>query len=451
MLDAEARVLSRQIPLTTEISEESFLEHYSGRRKNRYKQAIDSLKTKALDPARESCISAFVKAEKMNPDAKKNPDPRMIQARNARYNTAIGRFLKPIEHHLYRLKSDQSGLPMVGKGHSQQDRGKILAKKFARFSEPVCVSIDASRFDQHVHHDVLKVEHGVYKRSNRDQYFATLLAQQLNNRCFTRGGLKYKAKGKRMSGDMNTALGNCVLMIIMILSCLKSLLISKFEVFDDGDDCLIIIEKKDLPTLMQSMPSTFLEFGQELKIENIAYSLEEVEWCQCKPVLDSDGSYQMCSNWRKILSQSASGVQHWDNHERQDMSFSVGQCIMAVHPNMPIISSYAKRLCSVGGSMHRDIVNTDWVFKVAPTGKFDNLGSLTPGQVTIETRSSFAKAFGIDEIEQLRIEEALEGWIPLDGGILDAGNVVSGNWEWNYPPGSHPADRDVVPTSSYLP
>lgn len=450
-LHAEARQLSRQIPETTQMSYGGFLDHYSGRRRARYEQAVTSLTYKPLDPIRESYISAFVKAEKFDPAAKTNPDPRMIQARNSRFNTEIGLFLKPIEHHLYRLKDATSGLPLIGKGLNHQARGSVLAKKFRRFKKGVCFSIDASRFDQHVARQVLEVEHSVYLRSNNDSYFRTLLKQQLKNRCFTRNGWGYSVDGGRMSGDMNTALGNCVLMVCMVRAAMKQLNVVNFDIFDDGDDCLVFCEEEDFEVCNNGMIPVFLEFGQELKIENVARSLEEVVWCQCRVVEGLDGDMQMCADWRKVLSQSCAGVIHWDKDNRKDMAFSVGQCLLAVYPGMPIIHKYATRLCSTGGSLHKDIFNTDWLYKLAPTGLGSRLGTLFADTPTQGTRSSFAAAYGIDEIEQLRIEEALDNWMPCVDLPVIAGHTVNGSWEWKYPLGCHPTDRDVIPPNCYIP
>jgi hypothetical protein len=445
LLYAEARILCRQLPLTAPMSTEAFVDHYSGRRRERYQQAVDSLSVKPLDPVRESYINAFVKAEKFNPAAKRNPDPRMIQARNARFNTSIGVYLKPIEHHLYRLKS-ASGLPLIGKGLNHQERGEVLWEKWNRFSKPVCVSIDAKRFDQHVAAKVLEVEHWVYLRCCGDHEFAWMLKQQLKNRCFTRNGWRYKVDGSRMSGDMNTALGNCVLMILMVHAALRALGVSKFELFDDGDDCLIILEESQLLTFLDGVDSQFLAFGQEIKIENIAKEFEDIEWCQTRPVRGLNGRYQMCASWRKTLSQGCAGTHYWDNHRAPDMSFSVGQCIAAVYPAMPIIWKYAQRLCT-RGQMHKDLINTEWLFKLSRTNLQGALGKLEANPPDMDTRSSFARAWGVDEIEQLRIEKTLDDWTPCMGTPTIAGNPVSGDWVWEYPPGCCPTDRDVIPST----
>jgi len=247
-----------------------------------------------------------------------------------------------------------------------------------------------------------------------------------------------------MSGDMNTALGNCVLMIIMVWAALKKLNISSYEIFDDGDDCLIIIEDSDLETLLAGLGPIFLSFGQEIKIENVAREFGLIEWCQTRPVIGLDGQYQMCANWRKTLSQACAGTHYWDTRKGADMSFSVGQCILAVYPSMPILWKFSQRLCSIG-SMHNDLINLDWIFKLVRTEGGKQLGQLEAAPPTLEMRTSFKTAWGIDEIEQLRIEQSLEKWHPCGAPPVLCGNPVSKDWEFNYPPGLCPTDRDIVP------
>lgn len=73
------------IPPTTAWSFNDFVNSYTGRKRGVYERAVSSLATKPLD-IRDSYIQAFVKAEKINFSAKKDPAPRVIQPRSPRYN-----------------------------------------------------------------------------------------------------------------------------------------------------------------------------------------------------------------------------------------------------------------------------------------------------------------------------------------------------------------------------
>lgn len=427
-MQVEAKRLIRELPNTARLSYDEFVEHYSGKRRNRYQSAVDSLIAQPLEIAKESDIKAFVKAEKFNPAAKVNPDPRVIQARHPRYNVELGRYLKPIEKQLYGLRSDK-GFPLLGKGLSMQKRGSVLYKIWQTFRNPVCVSLDASRFDQHVDASALSIEHFIYKCLNEEEYLASLLKRQIHNKCVTNTGVKYRTKGKRMSGDMNTALGNCLLMIMMVRAYLKDVGIEG-DIFDDGDDVLVIIEAENLPKLLATVEEGFLEFGHEIKVENIAARIEDVNWCQSKPVINHEGRYRMVADWKKVLAQSTSGVQHW--HEpttRVDVAFSVGQCLLALYPGVPIISAYARALCK-SGAMSKGIYDTDWLHKIQGTSV--KLGELQYHAPTIEERTSFFKAWGVDEIDQLTIEAQLWDWqVPTSNVVVTDDVGVDRDWNWH--------------------
>jgi hypothetical protein len=387
------------------------------------------LEERALELPREARISAFVKSEKFAPSAKVNPDPRMIQARSPRFNVEIGIFLKPIEHYLYRLK-DQEGFPMVAKGMAPWQRGEWLYKMWDCFDKPVAVILDGSRWDQHVSDSVLRVGHIVYLSCCNDPWFRTLLKCQLKNKCRTSGGWRYVAKGCRMSGDMDTALGNCVLMILMICAICRKLDV-RFKILDDGDDVVVMMEERDHARFMENVSSLFLSFGQEVKVESIARKMEDIDFCQARPVLTNTGGFTMLPNWRKVVSQGTAGVRYWaEPRTRIDMAYSVGQCLLALYPGMPIIQAYASMLCREG-SFNRSILDTDWMFKVLPTGRVRELGVLGPEVVTIETRVSFMRAYGLTPEEQMVMEKAITAW-ELPVGLHEAPQPVSGEWLWNH-------------------
>ncbi len=113
------------------------------------------------------------------------------------------------------------------KGMDVRTVAKVLREKWDMFPNPVAIGLDASRFDQHVSVPALEFEHSVYlscfKQKKHRERLAKLLKLQLENHCTgyaEDGVIKYTTTGTRMSGDMNTSLGNCVLMCSLIHSYL---------------------------------------------------------------------------------------------------------------------------------------------------------------------------------------------------------------------------------------
>lgn len=386
---------------------------FKGSRRKKYQLAYESL---TVDPltATDARISSFVKAEKFNPEEKENPDPRMIQARSPRYNLVIAKYLRPIEHYIYNL-SDSQGVRMIAKGLNQADRASLLKEKFQMFDDPVCFSLDASRWDKHVSKKVLEVEHRFYLRLHGGHpELDRLLKWQLKNKCVTSNGVRYTVDGGRMSGDINTALGNCLLMVVMALAGLRALVIKKFQLLDDGDDLLIIVERGDVCKI-HKLPEKFLDYGQELKVENITSDIRSVIFCQSQMVSNGEGDI-MLRNWKKILSHACCGTKHWnDRNMVRPMMGLVGRCELALCAGIPICQEFA--LACIRNSKGRvakfeTLATSGLLVRVGL-----EFGTLEEGMrnsiarpITDKSRFDFEAAFDVPVWEQLEIERILSDW-----------------------------------------
>jgi len=288
---------------TTPVSRQEFVDYYKGRRKTLYQRAADSLLSSSISQ-RDATIKAFVKAEFINSDDKPDPDPRVISPRDPRYNVEVGRYLRPIEHRIYDAIAKIFGGPTVLKGYNAQQTGKIFSEKWANFRDPVAIGLDASRFDQHVSVEALKWEHSVYNGIYQSKELRKLLKWQLANKVIGHcrdGKLRYTTEGCRMSGDMNTALGNCLIMCALVHCYLKFRGI-RGDLANNGDDCTVIIERKNLTKFQNGLSEWFLEMGFNMKVEKPVYDLEGIEFCQTHPVWTPDG-YIMVRNFPKAISK----------------------------------------------------------------------------------------------------------------------------------------------------
>jgi hypothetical protein len=414
---------------------------YGGAKRTRYLNATDDVMSFGVSKS-DSTIKMFVKSERIQPDeAKPNPDPRAIQFRNARYCVELARYLKPIEEHLYALSGVGVGVPpsrAIAKGLNQVERAGLLAEKMSRFDDPVVVSLDASRFDQHVDRELLVIEHSVYLSCCLDAFFALLLSWQLSNKCFSSRGIKYKVSGKRMSGDMNTALGNCLLMIIMLVAFM--VWCRKWDVLDDGDDVLVIIERRDLPRLLATVKKEFLKFGHEMKVENVASRMENVVFCQSQSIEFRTGDYKFVRNPWKVMSCAMTGVKYFNQvGARAKLLYSIGLCELILGLGVPVLQEYALailRNCGVGKGLELP-VDRSLMSRVRREMRGLGLRTLErvdPQPISMCARVSFEVAFGMTVQEQIRVETLLGSWsFSLEGGI----DLPE---EWNVP------RWDFVPT-----
>lgn len=375
-----------------------FVERYSGRQYTRYSKAMEDV---LLTPvtARDARVSTFVKAEKIDFSKKVDPAPRVIQPRDPRFNVAIGQFIAPLEHKAYKALGALYKYPAVAKGYNAYQTGDICAKKWNLFKEPTVVGLDASRFDQHVSQQALRWTHSQYLRFVNDPEFKRLLNMMLVNKGFATakdGCVKYKIDRGRMSGDMDTALGNCLLMVAMVYSYCASKGI-RHECFDNGDDVIVFMEKTSLALFMDGLEVWFRELGFTMKVESPVFCLEHVEFCQTHPVYDG-------VEWRMVRNLGALAKDLCCVSSPEEFSkwiYAVGECGLALTDGIPVFTEFyhwmlrygegsdiAKRHDFKGMGMYRLARGMEFCGKV----------------ITDDARLSFFRAFGLTPDQQLDLE-----------------------------------------------
>ena len=174
------------------------------------------------------------------------------------------------------------------------------------FADPVAVGLDAKKFDMHVSAQALMFEHNLYNEVFHSKKLKRLLMWQIRNKgkAYTQDGeLSYEILGTRSSGDLNTALGNCYLMCAMIWSLAHSLSI-KIQLANNGDDCVVVMEREDVECFVHAVPEFFSRLGFRMKIEQPVDCFECIEFCQTNPVFNG-ASYTMVRNPRTCLVKDA--------------------------------------------------------------------------------------------------------------------------------------------------
>lgn len=432
-----ARCAEKVVPIT----HQQFVDTYTGRRRARYQQAADELQTKPFSFS-DAKITAFVKAEKFDPFAKINPDPRVIQFRSPRYNVLLGSYLKPMEKNIYKLRGP-TGLRCIAKGLNNQQRAILLKKKMELFEDPVVVPLDGSRWDKHIHSRVLELEHKYYSNLCEDPFLDRLLKCQLKNKCYTNSGIVYEVDGNRMSGDMNTALGNCLLMVAMCYAAMRELVVLRWDLLDDGDDCLLIVERSELSKL-STLPNVFLAFGQELTLGREVGELSGVVFCQSK-VVHIDGVPRFVRDWKKVLSGAAGGFAKWNDGKLvRPMLKAIGDCELALNQGVPILEAFA-RAClrnSHGASAPKGFADDDHYNYVARGLPDRQLG----GTLDFAARESFAEAFDVSPEWQEHIEGVLERWTIDTTCHNDVPSELDYRWELNV----HPQFPDLLESCDWI-
>lgn len=405
-------LLIKYVSRTAPMKREDFSSLYQGRKQTIYQQAYLSLLSSPIT-LRDSYLNTFVKAEKVDRTKKIDPVPRVIQPRHPRYNMEVGRYLKPLESKLYQAVARIFDDVTIFKGLNAAKAGALLYRKWRGFRQPIAIGLDASRFDQHVSVDALQWEHscyqGCFSGSDRDE-LSRLLKWQLCNRGSGRcadGKVAYTVNGCRMSGDMNTALGNCVIMCAIVYSLGVHCNV-KLSLANNGDDCVVIMEREDAAAFMAVVSPFFLDFGFTIKVEQPVFVFEQIEFCQTHPVCVGPSEYIMVRNCPTSLAKDCLSIKSLDSqslYERQ--CTALGECGMALTGGVPICQEFNQSLIRAGRSRKFRGVQE-------MTGKDFLRHGMTRYYKPVDsyTRYSFWLAFGITPGQQRAIENYYRGFTP---------------------------------------
>lgn len=411
-----AQLLMKRVRVTTPWTYDQFVSTYVGRRRTIYDAAVLSLAMRPVD-IRDAYSSAFLKAEKIPFYLKPDPAPRLIHPRTPRYNAAVGIFIKKIEHEVYHnVNKVWAGVsPTILKGYNASQVGAHMAAKWHRFKDPVAIGLDASRFDQHVSLEALEWEHACYRayfQGDDAKTLDRLLSMQLETKVFARcpeGTVKYKVTGMRFSGDMNTGLGNCLLMSGMVW-CWAHKQGVDCELANNGDDCVVFMERTDLAKWHNAgMKIWFRSLGFTMKVEEPVYVLEKVEFCQSFP-LQIGGSWLMVRKHRHALAKDCISIKPLDNPGVFDKwRHAIGEAGLSLTGGVPVQQSfYAAMKRGVKGKALKNDLTLDTGFM-----RFAQGMDRKTTHITAESRVSYWLAFNVTPDEQEALEAYYDAQTPV--------------------------------------
>lgn len=390
-------------PVATVLTLREVVQCYTGAKRRRYEAACRSLMRKPLC-RQDAELSSFAKFEKQSLDKA----PRVINPRSERFNLRLGQYLKVMEKPFYSAINEVWGAHTthtVIKGLNVVEAAKVVRAKWDQFRVPAAVGIDAVKFDMHVSVGGLKYEHSFYNTLFNCPKLAKLLSWQLFNKgsayC-SDGKLAFTMPGTRSSGDLNTSLGNCLLMCSLVWVLCQSIGI-KAELANNGDDCQIICESDDVPDLLQAIPQFFRKYGFRMAVEEPVYVFERVVFCQSSPVLLA-GGWTMVRDPRTCLKKDPMCLMAIQNDRvwRKWLG-AVGDCGLASVPGCPVMQSFYNCFRRAGAKSRERFRNA--IFR--NTGALERASGLEVRVHPIleESRASFFRATGITPDYQIELEK----------------------------------------------
>lgn len=385
----------------TKLAPEEFVSRFRGRKLAIYTKALEEYYDEGVQ-RKHSVSAAFVKCEKVNP----TKAPRCIQPRHPVYNIGVGMYLKHIEHRLYKAVSKVFGEDhVIMKGYNVEEIGAIVADKWESFADPIGIGLDAVKFDMHVSVKMLEWEHSIYTALYPgDRNLRTYLSWQVNNRgvgyCDD-GKLNYKVNGRRFSGDMNTGLGNCLDMCGMVHTYAKERNIP-IKFINNGDDCVVFMERECEEQFVSGLDEWFYQLGFRMTREPTVDVLEQVEFCQMRPVKMAGGRTTMVRNFNTAREKDSLCIHPLQGPTAmKKWLYAIGECGLALCGGVPIMQAMYK--CYMRNGVISNMQNS---VQMQSGMRMLAKGLESKAQAVADvTRASFFMAWGYTPDEQVALEK----------------------------------------------
>jgi hypothetical protein len=171
------------------------------------------------------------------------------------------------------------------------------------------------------------------------------------------------------------------------------------QLANNGDDCVVFMERSDLETFMAPLPQWFLSMGFNMTVEPPVYDFCELEFCQTKPIFDGQ-EWIMCRNVSTAIVKDSVMLKNWDSASLYEGWLdAVGTGGLALAGQLPIFQELYQLYVRSGKKRPVSMDLLPWSFRQLGEGVNRQYGSVHP-----ECRSSFYYAFGITPDEQECLE-----------------------------------------------
>lgn len=400
--------LRGHVPKLPALSWESFPNRYKdARKRNIYVNADASLHERRLTK-QDSYVKGFVKDEKLDLMKKGDPVPRAILPLSPRLNIVEGSIISHREHAVFEAIDLVFGRKTVMKGLNAEEKGRIIAEKCGRFAKFAALSIDMSRFDQHVSVLMNMYENSVLVDTCCTPQERRVLSRILSWSIHSRGHMggvdgkvNFERHGGRLSGCMHTSLGNIVIMCAMFWTFMQQFGDLRWDYINDGDDCVLFLESGDVNTVTPAIQDYFLGMGFTAVVEDVVYDIERIDFCQSRPVWDGD-DYIMCRNPHTALIKDTMCLKRIDREsDWGSWVRSVSESGISGFAGMPVFQSFYELYSrSSKGFKVNKLHRVDGGLKLASKGMHRKARPIDD-----RTRYSFWLAWGVLPDAQIHAEQ----------------------------------------------
>lgn len=369
--------------------------------KSRYQRAFESLKAGRHNTlSKMAYVRTFIKFEKTSIEKVEEMKPaRLIQHRSFEYLYLLKKYCGPLiaEFKQSEVVVNASGQRMreiFAAGKTVEEMAHMIDTLHSRHKDCIVLCLDHSKWDGHVSIDLkLMMKRFWYRVSKGNKMLRRLLALQEHNRAKTKGGISYEYEGTVSSGEFITSNDNSIMNFAMLQTVFP-----EASILVNGDDSLIFMSAHDYYNKYANVniPSMFEPFGMETKLDKIAYSLIEIDFCQCSPIRTNRGLKMVRKPFRM-----AGRVQYTQyklsEKSRKSYLAGLGLCELAINKGVPVLQDLAIRIIQLG-----DYKKPLKIVKDEGNVFSNDAAKIEP--VSIEARQDFCDAFGISIQQQLELE-----------------------------------------------
>jgi hypothetical protein len=388
-------------------------------------------KNQCVFTTRDLAVRATIKAEKkfIKPDFV----DRLFFPFGPAVNIETGCFIKPIEGFiakaLDKMFTERFGMnyPVVMKGYNAEEEGMIALQKWTSIPDACVVEFDCDHFDKHISAQLMnELEFWVYLNIySHDPYLARLLAYQIRHdiSIFTNDGyrLMTSVKGGRMSGVVNTSIGNMMIMCMIFSRYLLHINIGKCEYVNKGDDCFIVVPKSRRH-LLNGIGQFFLRYGLRIRVERTVFFFEEITFCQSRPVRFGNGRVKFVRPPENFMMKDPTILAAIKPNEIAAWLDQVGYGGMVLNSGIPMNFAFYSALRDRGARGKLSIQSMRLYYH-SLTGLSTTGMSLEDIEITDEARLSYYIATGITPDVQVEWEKQCEKMRLEYGEILTGAHV----------------------------
>lgn len=333
---------------------------------------------------------------------------RGIYSREDDYKCRVGPFMKKLGDRLFNLKWFIKKIPV-------NDRPSAILDKCDGYNHVFCT--DFSQYEATFVRQLMTVNHWVYnwclEGHPMAKHFNDLFAYTAGTNKIVFKNFDCKVVAKRMSGEMDTSLGNGLMNLLITFYNLEQAgnNIEKCDAFFEGDDGIIAC--KFLPTAQM-----YTELGARIKIE-IPDDISTASFCG--NVFDRDSKHNVtnpmeasvCFGWT-----DAKKYRYASLRKLKELLRAKAMSMCYEYPGCPILKNlgrYALRVTEdvkdgVDVAFLRAHSENTYKYEFALEAKeFLDLNGIPDVEITIGTRMLVERLYGIPIGKQLEVESYLDG------------------------------------------